>query len=480
MRSRCLLILSGALGLALALRGSAAPAGAEALLVITGDQHSAYARTAQFVALVDRLKAENPGRPLAVLLDGDTLEYGNALARRTHGAVDFAAFAALARLAPTVLNLGNHEPEFYDVAATVEKVEATGVRVVSNLTDRTTGRPFARTCLPLPLGRETAVVVGLATDHLSAYRAAVRPSLDPADPVVWARDNFPKLLLSEVGRGVPAEPSAKSSANPLPQDPPLHPQATLAIVLSHAGLVADRRILPLVPDGTLYAGAHDHLRFVQPFGRTVYFHSGAWNACVSLAWLCRDADSTRRWVVEQRTLSADDPADPVLAGVLAQTRAEALTPEDRAVVGHLPAAQTPPEAARFAARALRTAAGADAAFLGNTTFGDGLPAGDITALDFDACVRFDGTVFTTEVDGARLAALLAAANESPDTPFARRRGAFSFADGPAAIDPARRYRIATNDWGAKNTAQTFGEPALVWQEQPGLKLKATVRQALTR
>ena len=26
---------------------------------------------------LDRLKAENPGLPLAVLLDGDTLEYGN-------------------------------------------------------------------------------------------------------------------------------------------------------------------------------------------------------------------------------------------------------------------------------------------------------------------------------------------------------------------------------------------------------------------
>ena len=69
-------------------------------------------------------KAEHPGLPLAILLDGDTLEYGNIVARRSAGAVDFAMFAALARRAPTVLNLGNHEPEFYDLADTVRRVDA--------------------------------------------------------------------------------------------------------------------------------------------------------------------------------------------------------------------------------------------------------------------------------------------------------------------------------------------------------------------
>ena len=47
-----------------------AVAAPEALVIITGDQHSAYERTAQVVATVDRLKAENPGLPLAILLDG--------------------------------------------------------------------------------------------------------------------------------------------------------------------------------------------------------------------------------------------------------------------------------------------------------------------------------------------------------------------------------------------------------------------------
>ena len=429
---------------------AAAPAGAEALLIVTGDQHSAYARTAQLVALVDRLKAENPALPLAVLLDGDTLEYGNIVARRSEGAVDFAMFAALARRAPTILNVGNHEPEFADLAATIRRAQATGVTVLTNITDRATGAPFAPASTHLQLGRLDAVVVGVTTDDLATYRVAVRPSLDLANPVVWAKRNFPSLFTS----------------------------APLVIVLSHAGITADRAMLPLVPDGTLFAGAHDHLRFVQREGRTVYFHSGSWNEYVSLAWLCREADGAPRWVVEQVPVPADGPVDPELAALIRETAAKHLTPEDNAVMGHTAAALAPGEAARFVVRALRTASGVDAAFIGNTTFGAGLPAGDVTRVQLDACVRFDGAVFTAEVEGARLQQLLAAANQTVDTPFAQRRGEFCWADGPVAIDPARRYRIATTDWGAKNTARYFGEPALAWSEQPGLRLKAAVRQAL--
>ena len=103
-----------------------------------------------------------------------------------------------------------------------------------------------------------------------------------------------------------------------------------------------------------------------------------------------------------------------------------------------------------------------------------MPAGEVTREEFDACVRFDGTIFTAEVDGARLAQLLAAANLGPDTPFELRRGEFSHAAGAAGIDPAGTYRLATTDWGARNTARYFGEPAISWREQVGLRLKAAV------
>src|SRR3954469_16512438 len=91
----------------------------DAIVLAVGDMHSAYERTAQFVARVDRVQKENPGVPLAVLIDGDTFELGNAVAKRSGGDIEFAMFAALAQRAPTILNLGNHEPEFYELADTV-------------------------------------------------------------------------------------------------------------------------------------------------------------------------------------------------------------------------------------------------------------------------------------------------------------------------------------------------------------------------
>jgi 2',3'-cyclic-nucleotide 2'-phosphodiesterase (5'-nucleotidase family) len=416
----------------------------EALVILAGDQHSAYERTAQVVATVDRLKTAYPGLPLAILLNGDTLEYGNIVARRSAGAVDFAMFAALARRAPTILNVGNHEPEFHDLTETVARLSATGVTVVCNITNRATGQPFAPASAKLRLGRDEFSVVGVTTDNLATYRVAVRPALDLADPVVWAQKNFPSLLAGDAP----------------------------AIVLSHAGIKADRGLMPLVPAGTLFAGAHDHQRFVHPFDRGVYVHSGSWNEYLTLAWLHRDAAGRPRWVVEQIPVPADGPADAELAALIRETRAKHLTPEDTAVVARTAAALAPTAAARLVVGLLREAASVDAAFVGNTTFGAGLPAGDVTREEFDACVRFDGTIFTAEVDGARLTQLLAAANLGPDTPFELRRGEFSHAAGPAGIDQAKTYRLATTDWGARNTARYFGDPAITWREQTGLRLKA--------
>jgi 2',3'-cyclic-nucleotide 2'-phosphodiesterase (5'-nucleotidase family) len=441
-----LLVLSGGLG-----RSEAAKR-PEAILLVVGDQHSAYERTAQFVARVDRVRAENPGVPVAVAINGDSLEYGNVVARRTAGAVDFAMFAALARRVPTVLNLGNHEPEFHDVPETVRRLREAGLIVISgNLRDRGTGQPFAPATATLALGPHRLTVVGVTTDRLATFRVAIRPQLDLADPVVWARENLSTLL----------------------RDGPL------SVVLSHAGLRADRAILPLLPDGTLFAGAHDHLRFVHEAGRTVYFHSGSWMDYVSVARLERAAGGLR-WRVSQEPLD-EAPADAALAELVRTTLAQHLTPEETAVVGRSPRALGPAEAARFAVEAARAAVGADAAMVGGTTFGAGLPAGAVSRFAFDACVRFDGPLFVGEVDGAWLQQLLARSNQGPETPFATRGGENLVAVGPAAIDPARRYRFVTSDWAAKNARTYFGENPPTLAENPvGLRLKAAVLAALQR
>lgn len=450
MKGRCALGFGWLFGVVTWVAIAAPVARPEAWVAIVADQHSAYERAAQFVGEIDRLRAEHPGVPCAILVDGDSFEYGNAIARRTSGAIDFAVFAALAQRAPTIVNLGNHEPEFFDVAATVKRLEATGVRVISgNLRDAATGRPYAAASVRLPLGTHVATVVGVGTDNLSTYRAAIRPQLDLADPAVWAKENFPALL-----RGKP-----------------------LPIVLSHAGLRADRVMLPLVPDGTLFAGAHDHLQFVHYESRTAYVHSGSWLDFVSIAWLRRDAAGLR-WEIEQRALSPESPADPALAKLIRETFARELTPEETAAVGRLKHALSPTDAARFAVEAARVAAGADVALIGATTFGAGLPAGEVSRFAFDACVRFDGTLWVADVGGARLAKILARANQGPETPFAERGGENLVAVAREPIDAGRTYRFVTTDWVAKNAKKYLGDDPPELQERPALTLKAAVRAAL--
>lgn len=420
----------------------------EALLIVMGDQHSAYERTAQFVAFVDRVRLKNPDLPIAVLLDGDTQEYGNVIARRSHGAIDFEMFRALASRVPTFLNLGNHDPEFYDVAETVKRVRATGVVPIGNLRDRATGKYFTDPAVALKLGRIDTVLVGLTTDHLSTYRVPIRPTLKPAEPVAWGRENLPQL--------------AKQGS---------------LIVLSHAGLEADRELLQIVPDGTLFAGAHDHLRFVHHDGRTVYFHSGSWNSHVSLVSLRQGLAGALHWRVEQTELFETSPADATMTEFIAKIRREFGQPEDLAVVGRRRTALSRTAAARFVVDALRDATQVDAAFIGNTTFGGGLPAGEISRIAFDACVRFDGAIYVTEIDGVRLRELAVRANQGPATPFAERLGDFLIAAVPEVIAPDRRYRIATTDWGARNSVRYFGSD-LGWHELPDAKLKAIAIAAL--
>lgn len=426
----------------------------ELVLIVIGDQHSAYGRTAQLVAKVDRVRAENAGVPLAVLINGDVFELGNAVAKRSAGEVDFAMIAALARRGPVVVNLGNHEPEFYDVAESVRRLREAGAVVVGSLVSRETNEGFAPGGATLRLGETDVVIVGVATDLIAQYRAAVRPELDLTNPAVWAWEKFPEWFA----------------------------RADVRVVLSHSGVRYDREIFPVVPEGALFAGAHDHLRFVHRVGRTVYVHSGAWQGYFSVAKLRRDAGGEVTWDVEQVAIRASDLADPEMADVVRAAREKHLAPADLVVVGRTKAEMPREEAAKFVARAVRIAASVDAVLIGNTTFGDGLPEGAVTREAFDACVRFDGTVWVAEVSGAELKRLLARANQDVDTPFEERRGEFQFADGPALaeIDEARMYRMATTDWGMKNRGRYFGREDLVFVERPELRLKAVVAEALNQ
>ncbi len=97
---------------------------------------------------------------------------------------------------------------------------------------------------------------------------------------------------------------------------------------------------------------------------------------------------------------------------------------------------------------------------------------------FDACVRFDGTLWVADVDGEKLKQILARTNQGPETPFAERGGENLIAVIGAPVVPERKYRFVTSDWIAKNAVTYLGDNPPVLIEQTELKLKAAVISAL--
>jgi len=429
------------------VKSVAAPA---AIAIAIGDEHSAYDRLPALVGLVDRLKAENPQVPVLILIDGDAFEYGNRVARRTDGKIDLAGFRALARRAPTVLNIGNHETDLFSMSDLVDRVRATGVTVISgNACSRETGKPFAPASAKISIGSHSITVVGFTTDALATYRFAVRPTLDLRNPVDWANANLARELQG----------------------------AELPIVLSHAGLKADRQILPHVPPGALFVGGHDHLRFVHDAGGVTYVHTGSWLEYVTIAELNLNAGQAH-WSIRQQPLVQQARSDAALDGEIRAALTSALTNEDKRVVGHTSQAFSAPEAARFAVESARRAANADLAIIGATTFGDGLPVGDLSAYAFDNCVRFDGPLYVATISGDTARALLRRSNQGPDTPYAERTGENLIATTSDHFTDASTCRIVTTDWIGKNPKGLLGENAPTFTQLPGMTLKRAVIEAL--
>jgi len=427
-------------------RPALAQAAPVARLIVLSDLHSAYERSAQLLAAVAAEIAAGPA-PAAILINGDVFEIGNVVAKRSDGEIDWKLLEKLGRLAPTVLNIGNHEPDLInDLAQFIARARRAGITVLSNITDKRTGTLFTAPGFQLDLGPVPVALVGIATDQINTYPKASRDQLGIPKPVEWATTGLKDNL----------------------------PAGSLHVVMSHAGVVADRGILPLLDDGSLLIGGHDHLILEHAEGKTVYFHTGSWSSRFTIVDIAAD----RSLSLHQVEVPRDGAADEELAALVAATTLKHLTAEETAIVGTSPKAQTLGESARFAATALAAAAGGDVGFIGHTTFGTGLPEGDVTKYVFDSVVRFDGKLVVAEVDRKTLDDILTRCNQDGDIPLSARTGDFLYA-APLGMADKPTYKLVTNDWSATNQKIYFGRDDLKFADvDPAAQVKATVAKAL--
>ncbi|MDS7596207.1 metallophosphoesterase [Agrobacterium tumefaciens] len=415
--------------------------------IVIADLHSAYERIGQLLAAIETRIVANK-TPHIILLNGDLFESGNAVAVRSAGEIEWAFLSALSKLAPTVINIGNHEPDIdNDLANFVTRAHTLGITVLSNIIDKRSGAPYAPAHAELTVGERKVIVAGVATNAINTYPKATRDTLDIPEPTAWAKDNLPAIVR----------------------------QDAINIVLSHAGVVADREILPILPDGTLLVGGHDHLNFVHEQHATRYVHTGSW--CTSMAVATFAAPGTAPAV---ETVSIDNGAlaSQTLRALIEQTLDRHLTDEEKAVVGKSSAALTVSQAGRHAAMSIATKTGADVGFIGHTSFGAGLPKGDIRRYDFNASLRFDGKLMVTEVDGEVLADILTRCNQDGDIPLSSRTGDYLYAM-PEKTETKQRYKLVCNDWSAMNQKSYFGRSDLKFAEVPDIKLKQIVLESLS-
>lgn len=427
----------------------AAAQSADALVILLSDLHSANASAPRLLAAIGETLAARPGAPTLIAINGDVFERGNAVALRSGGALDWLLLERLRAMAPVVLNLGNHEGALVDdISEVVVRAEAMGIAVVSTLKNKSDGQPLAPARRDISNRGARFVTIGIATDEAMTYRQPIRDKLIFPEPVDWAGRNLPRAL---DGDGI-------------------------RIVLSHAGVAADRNNLPLLPDGTLMLGGHEHLTFQHAAGRTRYLHLGAWNRAIGVVSISQSAG---RLEFETRLVAIDrrGPGDPELSSALEALRRKHLTEQDRAPLARLAAPISLDDAAQVLLRAMARAAGTEFAAISHTTLGDGFPAGEVTAGDLAAFIRFDGGLVRGELDADAMAALLGRANQERELGLGNRTGDFVHAN----VEPlaaGRRYRLATIGWVQQNAKRYLGTEAIAFKPVPDRQLREIMLKAL--
>lgn len=447
---RHLLQWAASLPLAGALAGCAhdglARSAAPRLRVLAiSDLHSSYGRIAQLLASLRREVAASDA-PHLIVVNGDSFEKGNVVSVRSEGVIDWAFMAELPKIAPTVFNIGNHDNDLvHDLHPVVARMQSLGLTVVSNLIDKRNGQPYAPSSAVLEIGGQTVRLVGMATPSLNSYPEESREWLTVPAPVQWAEDNFETLLAGE----------------------------GLKLVLSHVGVVDEREYLPLIPQGSLMVGGHNHLLFTHQSGASAYMHPGRWGETYTVGEYGADG------VVRASIEAVGHQADPVLAALVTATLAAHLTPVERAIIGRNPKALSLGETGRAVSRGFADAVDADWGFIGHTTLGTGLKGGDVDQFHFDEVVRFEGRLQVAEVAAERMPAILKLCNQDGPTPIAEMTGDFIYAvERTGGARSGTRVKLVTTDWCARNQSKYFGTTDLVFVDVETDGVKAVARRAL--
>lgn len=334
------------------------------------------------------------GAESVMLLDaGDTLG-DTMIADETKGK---AIVDVMNALNYTAMVIGNHEPDF--TAATLKQriAEAKFPVLAANITEKNTGRLYARPFIIKEINGVKVGILGLAY---------------PNTPLTTAKKNVSGLTFRDA-LGVAREyiPQLKKKG------------AEIIVVLSHYGLSADKKLAKQVSGIDIIIGGHSHNRMNQALreSNTIIVQAGAHGSDLGRL----DVEVKKGKIVSSkhsliRLDNATIASDPEVAGIIEAALTPHKTKLDEGVgeaAGAITRAQTiageepgkrdqeSPADSLFA-DIIRKKTNADVAILPGVGYGTSIPAGKINAADLRNLIPHSSNMVTMTLKGSQIREIL--------------------------------------------------------------------------
>lgn len=387
------------------------------LLFYLADTHAHYGAYARILTIIDKVLNDNPGSAILVVINGDIFEVGDIIGKRSAGAGDWVFLSHLRKRVPILINVGNHEFDFQSPKDWLFKARSLDLATISNLQLRVTeGR-----LMDASFEFQDRFFPGFATPALQTYVPAVRDQLvipNPADSFHSYRQTWDL-------------PSSK------------------ILPLSHAGISHDREILDLMDGQFILAGSHNHQKFQYNFpDKSSYFQQGFRGESVCLIRLpCPESQLPAGFETIQ--IEEAIPMDRHFANELKSLQRDFLERDDLQTIGRLPGALAFDNAVQWAVDTIACRTDADFALVNHTSFGSGLPGGDVSRYAFSTFVRFENQLVEAECRGDQIKKFIALIESKDSIPLSERSGSVLFGSiGNREIEDHGLYRFVTSDWVA--------------------------------
>ncbi len=404
--------------------------------------------------MVEKEREKNPGGTL--LLSAGDMFQGTAVSREFNGKPVLDVMNAMKFDAMAV---GNHEFDWgKNVLADLSRA-ARFPFLSANIRDGDGKRPpWLKPYVILERKRLKIAVIGMTTE-LTRY--IVKP------------ENVKGLSFLEAGDALPpAIKEAKSQG------------AKTIVVLSHAGLDADKQIAQEIPGIDVIVGGHSHTAITTPVvaGRTIIVQAGCCGHFLGVLRLKIDPESGRvvefmkTRVLKKVYSGPNDPFDPNIAGIVKRYH-DRIKDRFSVVVG-----ETAVDLVRnyggesnignLIGDAMREAEKADIAFHNSGGIRGNVPAGKITLEQLYAVLPFDDVLVSMDLTGKQILLILEQ-NAAVERGILQVSGLKVKYDmtrpvGERVVDvevggrplrPGKSYRVVTTDFvaaGGKKFA-AFGE-----------------------